>query len=100
MTAKIPVISREYVYATVSPTGSDAAILTTLPVHMAFKADATEPVDADFLLGSWEPGTTNARVLVGPAPGNTLAAGGYSVWLRVSGATERPIRNVGKLVVY
>lgn len=102
MTAAVSVVSREYVYSTVEPEGEDALIVNTLPVAMAFLLDAppVAPADLDFKTGSWEPGTNNARCLIGPAPSAvTLPIGTYYAWLRINGAVERPIRFIGKVKV-
>lgn len=99
--ATIPVLSREYVWVPVAAEGEDAELLTTLVVEFAFLVGKTaQPVDADWVLGDWATttDTPTARCLIGPTA-KVLAAGTYYVWVRVTGATERPVRLTGQLKI-
>lgn len=102
MAANIPVLSREYIWVPVTAVGEDADQLTSLPVQFAFLATrGTEPVDADWHSGGWATTASSptARCLVGPGSAVVLDAGTYYVWLRISGATERPVRLAGQLKI-
>lgn len=100
-TEKINGLTREYVRSEVKHTGTDVATLRTLPTHWAFLVEAGEPVDADWKLGSWDPAGSKAvsRCLIGPGGTYEIPDGTYFCWVRVSGATEVPVRMVGKLKV-
>lgn len=98
--ASFPSISREYVWVPVTAKGDDADQLTTLPVEMAFLADrAGEPTEDDWHAGDWAPTGTVARCLLGPTLGVHLDAGTWWVWVRVTGAVERPARKAGPIKV-
>lgn len=102
MPAQISSLSREYIYVEVVAKGVDAAELVTLPVEWAFKSGDAEPSAPDWEPGSWVPGATipTARCLVGPGGDAVLADGEYTCWLRVTGATELPVKQLkGVLVI-
>lgn len=92
--ATIPRLSREYVLVPVTEAGG--AVLTALPVALAF-TDGAEPAEADWKTATWS--GDGARVLVGPGGAVELAAATWSVWIRVTDTTEIPIRQAGLLVV-
>lgn len=102
--ASIPEISREYVWVPVIAVGEDRAALEDLTVEMAFLTDSPpgEPEENDWTAGDWSPEvpygyTAVARCLVGPATSAELAVGMHHVWVRLTGATERPVRYSGQL---
>lgn len=102
MTAKIPALSREYLYVDVDlPDSETLENLLALGVQFAFMTSKTaRPASGDWVTGSWEPGKPIARVLVGPSGGViTLTAATYQAWLRIDGAVERPVRSVGPVQV-
>lgn len=90
--------SKEYIYVPVT----SASDPTVLPVSIAVVAVGTEPQSGDWKTADWEPGTTKARLLIGP--GSTfgqLAAGNYLVWVKVDGPTEDPVMKAkSTLVIY
>lgn len=52
--------------------------------------------DSTVVQGSWY----NAKCLVGPGAGGTaLAAGTYTVWLKVTDNPEIPVRQTGTLII-
>lgn len=98
--ASMPDLSREYVRNGWTAKGIDKALLTTLPVEYAFLADRdAEPVDADWRAGEWDPETVKptARCLIGAGSPSPLADGDWYVWIRVTGAIERPVRKTGRI---
>lgn len=105
--ATIPVLSREYVWVPVTAEGDDAAALLTTTVEFAFISKTTranqQPGVNDWVAGSWSTTASSptAQCLVGPTPSAiALAADTYIVWLRITGATERPVRQApGELKV-
>lgn len=101
MAATLPALSREYVRVPVTVEGPEANALTSLPVQLSFKVNrADRPAESDWINGSWEPGTDPiARALVGPGTAAALAPGTYYVWIRVTGSTERPVRQAGQLKI-
>lgn len=100
--ATMPDLSREYVRNAWTAKGVDAALLTTLPVEYAFMATRdAEPVEDDWRAGEWDPDTTRptARCLIGTASPTPLADGTWFVWVRVTGAIERPVRQTGPIKI-
>lgn len=100
----LPRISREYVYVPVIELrGADRDLLTTLPVELAFMSDRTaQPADADWKSGEWDPDAAKptARCLIGAGSVDAeLTAGSWQVWVRVTGAIERPVRPAGPIKV-
>lgn len=90
--------SKEYIYVPVTASADP----TSLPVFIAIKAVGTEPVSGDYKTAEWEPGTTKARLLIGP--GSTfgeLTPGNYLVWVKIDGAVEDPVMKAkSTLVIY
>ena len=100
MIATFPSISLEYVWVPVTAAGDDADLLTTLPVEMAFLMNQTsEPQETDWADAEWSDNTARpvARCLIGPGSVVVLPDGVHWVWVRVSGGTERPVRQAGKI---
>lgn len=104
--ASIPVLSREYLWVPVTALGEEAADLTTLPVEMAFLTTKppADPDEVDWEAGDWsttvpDNATAIARCLMGPGGGVELTVGTYYVWIRITGATERPVRYSGQLKI-
>lgn len=79
--------STQYVYVPVTSATSP----TSKPVTVAVVLHGTEPVSGDFKPAAWEPGTTKARVLVGPNSDiGDLAPGFYRIWVKVDDDPEDP----------
>jgi hypothetical protein len=101
--AVMSLVSRQYVtvenISAFHVNAPDASTnVTTLTVEFAFKASSSDPVTGDWHAGIWL-GTSAkpaAAVLVGIG-GVVLAAGQYTVWIRITGAIEQPVWNVGSL---
>lgn len=101
---ELSVVSREYVRV---PVRAQAAGLLVDPsadaVAMAFLAGQAAPESGDWLAASWDVDSTVtparywAQCLVGPGGTVELAAGVYSVWVRVTDAPEIPVRRAGQL---
>lgn len=101
-------LSKEFVKVRVSGRRGGAVIDPTgYTVEFAFTAaatPATEPDEADWVVGSWETDATqenhyHARCLVGPSGAITLANGTHDVWVRFDDTLERPVRRVGRIIV-
>jgi hypothetical protein len=95
----IPAVSTEYVHV---PVTSDVT-LSGQAVEFAYLA-ALPPDDATtWTAAEWEgnAGTTrSARSLIGPVSDyGELAAGTYTVWVRVTDETEIPVRPAGTIKV-
>lgn len=93
--------SLEYLRARVSATSDGVAIDPTgFAIEFAFPIPGEDP--STWVAGSWEVAGTfyYARCLVGPSGGViTLANGIYDVYVRVTASPEKPVRQVGVLVV-
>lgn len=88
---KVPSISREYLHVPVTgATGS-------MPVEIAVVARTAEPVDEDWQAALWD--GSDAKLLIGPGTDLALAAGFYSVWVRVTAAPELPVLRSGLLQI-
>lgn len=94
---RIPQASKQYIYAPVTAASSP----TSLPVSIAIVTRGVEPVSGDFKAAEWEPGTTKARLLIGPGSPvvGELAPGNYTVWVKVDGPTEDPVMRVPNTLV-
>lgn len=74
-------------------------------VQMAFLASAGPPAGGDWKTASWDtdsstyPPTYYAQCLVGPAGTVTLAAGVWSVWVKVTDSPEVPVKRAGQIKV-
>lgn len=94
-------LSREFVRVPVAATEAGATVdPTSDTVEFAFTASG-EPGPADWVVGEWETADSTyfARVLVGPGGTKELADGRWFVWLRITGATEAPVENVGTITI-
>jgi hypothetical protein len=101
---RMSTLSTEYVRVKVAATVNGAAINPTSDaVQFAFTLDGANPTS--WVSGSWETDATGqvaiyyARTLVGPSGGTVLAAGTWTVWLKVTDSPETPVRQVGVLIV-
>lgn len=104
MSWTMPSQSTEYIRVPVTATWARAVIDPTFgTVEMAFMV-AGVPGSGDWKAAEWEkdiglsPPVYYARLLVGPV-GTTLAAGTYTVWVRIIYGTEHVIRTAGTLVI-
>lgn len=107
MSMEISTTSLEYVRVQVDAIKNGAVYdPTTDVVAFAFldRGKGNDLSGASWLVGSWETspaGTHYARCLIGPGGGvATLAAGAYSVWVKISDSPEIPIKKSGALTVY
>lgn len=80
--------SKQYIYAPV--TSKDDP--TSKPVTMAVQLNGVNPATGDFKTAGWEPGTTKARILIGPGSPDIgeLTPGVYRVWMKVDDDPEDP----------
>lgn len=104
MLAEISTSSVEFVRVRVSAIVAGVPVDPTGdPVDMAFIDGDTAPAAPDWHEASWEtdattdPPTYYARCLVGDAV--ALAAETWTVWVRITDATETPVRRAGLLRV-
>lgn len=101
MTVQMPHTSLEYVYVPVLKAFRNMVGVspTSLAVDAALMTGGGHPADGDWRAVTWTPDASPAtvRVLIGPGGVFTLAAGSYKLWVRVTGATERPTRPVGEV---
>jgi hypothetical protein len=98
--------SLEYVRVPVASERSGASYNPTSDVvQMAFLTSAGPPVSGDWKTASWDtdattyPPTYYAQCLVGPAGTVTLAAGVWSVWVKVTDSPETPVKRAGQIKV-
>jgi hypothetical protein len=95
---KIPAVSVEYVHV---PVTSDVQ-LDTQAVQIVFLGATASPTDATtWNDAEWEgsAGTTrSARILIGTGSDvGELAAGTWSVWVKVTDTPEVPVRSAGTI---
>lgn len=101
------VLSTEYLLIPVQALIAGVATDPTIyPVDFAFTAIGVEPVDADWVTGTWQNGTTNglymAQCLIGPAAGmagTSLTPGLWAIWIRVTSNPEIPVLQPGILQI-
>jgi hypothetical protein len=88
-------------YIKVSVAKEDGTSPMADPVYMAFMSTDSNPSAGDWKTASWtNPGNVYyARCLVGPGGTVTLAAGYYSVFVKVTDSPEVPVRKAGYLEV-
>lgn len=94
--------SLEYVRAVVEPARDGAEFdPSTGSVEFAFLTGATRPLTGDWKTGDWEQVGSRwiARINVGPGGTTNPGAGTWSVWVRLDLDPERPVREIGTLVV-
>lgn len=98
--------SLEYVRVPMSAESAGAAVNPTGDtVQMAFLAGSGPPAGGDWKTASWDtdattyPPTYSAQCLVGPSGTVTLAAGIYSVWVKVTDSPEVPVKRAGQMKV-
>lgn len=101
---RISADSREYLLCPITATVAGApADLTADAVDVAIIANGTTVQDADFNAGDWEPGTQNARVLIGPGgvPSvGTFTRAYYDVYARVHASPELPVIKCGTIEIF
>ena len=100
MAATIPAVSTEYLHGPVTA----SVTLDTQVVEVAFVTPSTAvPNDAtSWVTAEWEGGantTRTWRVLIGPGTPAPLAAGAYSVWVRIHDTPEVPVRKHDTLTI-
>lgn len=92
MPISVPSVSKEYIRASLA---SDV-VLDGQTVEVAFLPAAGIPTsETSWLAAEWigAAGTTRFwRFLIGPGTLAPLAQGSYSVWSRITDATEQPVR--------
>lgn len=97
-------LSTEYIYVTITAEpGTEPVTASSILVDMAFMSRDSQPTAPD-----WNPadltddnGAVVAGVLIGP--GSTVGAltpGAYGVWIRITEASETPVRKVGSLTIF
>lgn len=94
--------SLEFVKVPVSAHAEGVEIDPTLfPVKLAFVKGLAEPEAGDWQDATWETDGDDhlARCLVGPGGTVELDPGHYTVWVRVEGNPEMPIRPAGTLMI-
>ncbi len=96
--------SLEYVQVPMTARKNGAAYDPTADtVQMAFVAGAGNP--STWYTASWDtdatttPVTYRAQCLVGPSGTVTLAAGTYTVWVKVTDSPEVPVKRAGQIKV-
>ncbi len=106
MLTEISTASLEYVRVRVAATSSGAAVNPTGDsVSMAFLATNAAPVSGDWKTATWDtdptttPVTYRAQCLVGPSGTVTLAAGTYTVWVKVTDSPEVAVKRCGQVKV-
>lgn len=95
-TASIPAVSVEYVHV---PITSDTT-LDEQVVELAFIKTGTPSADTEWFAAEWEDTAAlerTCRLLVGPGTGVVLAAGSWTVWVRVTDSVEVPVREAGRI---
>ncbi len=106
MDLKLSVLTDEFIRVPVEAQEAGAAVNpTTATVSFAFKTTGLPADPGDFTNGEWETAGTAyfGRIRVGGVgTGATkeLAVGTYTIWIKIAGATEQPIRQVGTLGMY
>lgn len=98
--------SLEYVRVPMAAEKSGAAYDPTGDtVVMALLAGPAAPSSGDWKTASWDtdatayPPTYRAQCLVGPGGTVTLAAGVYTVWVKVTDSPEVPVKRAGQIKV-
>ena len=87
-------VPRIKAFATTSP---DAQVsVTTFAVDFAFLARGHDPISSDWHAGEWADEST-ARFLFSPDELNLDLGTIYRVWLRITGAVETPVHEVGAI---
>jgi hypothetical protein len=100
------VLSRKFVRLSVGASGvSGPANPTGDVIAMAFTTGDALPGDDEWVDASWastsprSDGRYIAQCLVGPGGTTTLAAGSYSIWLKIIDSPEIPCDPVGLLTI-
>lgn len=70
---------------------------TTLPVELAAITGSSDPLEADWVTAAWvtESSVVKARALWSDLVAVATARTSYTVWMRVTGATEVPVLHCG-----
>ena len=92
----IPATSTEYVHIPVTlPPGVDTG---ATPVRVALVTHRANPADSEWHDAAWS--GSDARILIGPDSGITLAAGDYRVWVNLDPpGSEDVVRKAGILTI-
>ncbi len=92
----IPASSTEYLHVPVTaPAGTD---LASIPVQVAVVSHRSNPAADEWQPAEWASG--EARLLIGPDTGITLAPGDYRVWINIDPpGSENVVRKAGILSV-
>lgn len=102
MTPRIPETSLEFVEFQVTsddnPTGN---IVEVAALSTANSTEYGEPVETDWVTAAWvtRNGKHYVQALVGPTSTLELDAGDYWLWTRITADPERPVRNVGLVII-
>lgn len=97
-------LSTEYVIVPVSeqvndsiadPTGDVVEFAFTTGYGVTPSVWHTGNWDSTLIQGIWY----NAKCLIGPSSSVNLAAGTYTVWIRVTSSPEVPVRQSGTLII-
>lgn len=100
-------VSLQYVQAAVTATAAGAPVNPTSDVvQFAFMPGSTAPGSSDWKTGTWDgtaPRLTGngylAQCLVGPGGTIALAAGTYTMWIKITDSPEVPVMQVGLLQI-
>ncbi|MEQ4723781.1 hypothetical protein [Nonomuraea sp. B19D2] len=89
-------LSRPYVYSVIKgASGSEV-------VEVAFTNLGAEPIETDWRTAEWANATAEGarvRILIGPGSSVVLPDGTYLMWVRVTGAVERPVIPCGSIPI-
>jgi hypothetical protein len=96
MSARLSVLSTEYVYVDTTVGGAEAPDLTYEAAFTPY-GDGTDPTT--WYPAAWDTDETAAKILVGPAGVVTLTSGEWIMWLRITSTPEIPVRQAGRLAV-
>ena len=109
MALRIPKETKEYVRVPVSARDGGAYVdPTSATAELAFKTSG-RPSGGDWKSATWETdgGVSPVRYFmraivggVGSGAAVELAVGSYTIWARVTTATEKPARQVGQLEIF
>jgi hypothetical protein len=109
MAIRIPTPTKEYIRTRVSAREMGALVNpTTEAAHLAFKISG-QPAGGDWKVATWETDTSSSpttyfmRAVVGGIGSGAaveLAVGTYTIWAKVTTATETATRVVGQLEIF
>jgi len=109
MALRIPTPTKEYIRVPVVAKEAGAFVNpTTEGAHLAFKTSG-QPAGVDWKVATWETDTSVSptayflRAIVGGIGSGAaveLAVGTYTIWAKVTTATETAVRVVGQLEIF